>query len=114
MTWPYPGDSPLARARRVAHAYRARLADTNPTACAELDQLLATWGQTWVVPSLANHDLDDWVGPADAAQLAAVDPATLRVWRHRGRLTGRRTHSGWEYRVRDVLELVSTTRHRTR
>lgn len=112
--WPYPGDSPLARARRVAQAYRARYADNDPEGCAQLDALLTSWGQAWIAPTVENHDLDDWVGPAEAADLAAVDPATLRVWRSRGRLHGRPHGRSWEYRVRDVLALVSTVRHRAR
>lgn len=112
--WPYPGDSPLARARRVAQAYRARLQDADPAAAAALDRLMTAWGQGWVTPRAELFDLDDWVGPADAAELAAVDPAQLRVWRHRGRITGRQGPDGWEYQVRDVLALISTVRHRTR
>jgi hypothetical protein len=115
MAWPYPGDSPLARARRVAHAYRAALEHTDPDACAALDQQMTRWGQAWVAPRPELHDLDDWIGPAEAADLAAVGTAQLRVWRHRGRITGRRRASGsWEYQVRDVLALISATRHRTR
>jgi hypothetical protein len=112
--WPYPGDSVLARARRVGQAYRARLHDADPDACAELDRLMAAWGQTWVVPRAQLHDLDDWVGPTEAADLAAVDPAQLRVWRRRGRITGRqRADRSWEYRVRDVMALLADVRHRT-
>lgn len=112
--WPYPGDSPLARARRVTHAYRAALERADPAACAAIDQQMTRWGQTWVAPRPELHDLDDWIGPADAADLAAVDTAQLRVWRHRGRLTGRKVNGRWEYRVRDVLALISTVRHRSR
>jgi hypothetical protein len=115
MTWPYPGDSPLARARRIAHAYRARLRPADPEACAELDDLMARWGETWAVPTIDLHDLDAWLTPAEAADFACVRPAQLRDWRRRGRLTGRQRHDGtWEYQARDVLQLLANTRTRPR
>jgi hypothetical protein len=113
--WPYPGDSPLARARRLAQAYRAALADTDPGACDQLDERARTWGETWIVPAVITHDLDDWLTPTQAADLACVDPAHLRTWRHRGRLTGRqRPDGGWEYQARDILELLTNRRRRPR
>lgn len=112
--WPFPGDSPLARARRVTQAYRAALHDADPGMCGVIDQQMARWGQAWVAPSPEQHDLDDWVGPTEAADLAAVDPAQLRVWRHRGRITGRQRDGRWEYRVRDVMALIAGVRHRSR
>lgn len=117
--WPYPGDGPLARARRVAHAYRARLLVADSEACAGLDTLMRRWGQSWAVPSAASHDLDDWVPPSDAAEIAAVGEATLRQWRLRRRIAGRRGRGPdgrlrWEYRVGDLLALSTSTRTRRR
>jgi hypothetical protein len=111
--WPYPGDSPLARARRVAQAYRAALDTADPDTCRRLDGLARRWGETWAVPSVSVHDLDDWLTPAQAADLACVSTGHLRVWRHRGRLTGRQRLDGtWEYLARDVINLVTATRRR--
>lgn len=112
MTWPYPGDSPLARARRVARAYRQHLYDADPATCATLDARCLDWGEGWVAPSTLRYDLDDWLSVADAADIAAVQPATLRTWRKRGRLTGRHGTDGWRYRARDVLALASQVRRR--
>lgn len=111
--WPYPGDSPLARARRLAGAYRAALQTANPAACTDLDNLAQRWGETWLAPTPARHNLDDWLSPADAADLAAVTTNTLRQWRHRGRLTGRQQPDGtWQYQGREILALLAERRRR--
>lgn len=110
--WPYPGDSPIARARRVAHAYRARLHDINTQACDEMDKRMRDWGQDWVIPRVVAYDPGEWLTPAEAADLAAVDTDTLRQLRRRGRLSGRRNGRSWEYRAADVLALNTTPRRR--
>ena len=112
-SWPYPGDSPLAKARRIARAYREIAARADPEATTELDQRIVGWGEVWIAPRMVRFDLDDWLSPADAADIAAVSIAALRQWRARGRLTGRRTHDGWRYRARDVLALAAEVRRRT-
>lgn len=110
--WPYPGDSPVARARRVAHAYRARLHLADPQQCADLDATMRGWGQTWAVPTVVTYDLDDWLSVAQAAEVGAVSPAMLRVWRHRGRIIGRQQGRVWFYQARDVVALAAEPRHR--
>jgi len=110
--WPYPGDSPVARARRVARAYREVVARLDPDACAELDERLAGWGETWLAPRIVTYDLDDWLSAAQAADVAAVSVACLRQWRGRDRLRGRQVGGRWEYRARDVLTLAAEVRRR--
>lgn len=110
--WPFPGDSELARARRVAREYRQQLHTVNPSVCLAVDRKMAEYGETWVLPRLVVHDLDDWLTVAQACDLAAVKPATLRQWRARGRLTGRTVDGRWEYLAREVLAVVSSVRYR--
>jgi hypothetical protein len=112
-TWPYPGDRPAARARRVAQAYRAALLDHAPGKCAELDDLMRQWGQTWVVPRVVTYHPDDWLSVHQAADLAAVELATLRGLRMRGRLVGRPNGRTWEYQAKDILALNANKRRRT-
>lgn len=117
MAWPYPGDGLLTRARRVAHAYRARLHAADPQACEDLDAAMRRWGQHWAVPSIVAVDPDQWLTPSEAAEIGLVGTATLRVWRARGKLTGRKTtgpNGGirWEYRARDVMALAAESRRR--
>lgn len=111
--YPFPGDSPVARARRIARAYRERLAAVDLHNCAQLDELCVEWGESWVAPRTLRYDLDDWLSPADAADIAALSVASLRKMRGRGRLVGKRTAEGWRYRARDVLALAAEIRSRT-
>lgn len=110
--WPYPGDSPLARARRVARAYREHLHQVDPLRCNEVDEQMAGWGQGWIAPRVLRYELDDWLSLADAADVAAVERGCLRQWRARGKIVGRHTTTGWQYRARDVLRLASEVRRR--
>lgn len=113
MSWPYPGDSPLVRARRVALAYRQRLQQISPQACAELDERMDQLGQGWAIPRPVIADPNAWISSRDAADLAAVAVATLYDLRKSGRLTGRRTKSGrWEYQVREIMALATQPRTR--
>jgi hypothetical protein len=108
--WPYPGDAPTQRARRVAHAYRAALLAADADVCAAIDAQMASMGQHWVVPRVVTYDPDDVLSAADAADVAAVNPATLRKWRERGLLVGVVDRDGWHYRARDVLALAAARR----
>lgn len=112
--WPYPGDGPTARARRVAHAYRATLQNLVPKACQALDDRMRSMGQHWVVPHRVAIEPDEWVSAADAAQLACVKLDAIRQMRHRGRLTGRKLGGRWEYQVRDILNAFAKSRSRNR
>lgn len=115
MTWPYPGDSAIVRARRVALAYRQRLELCAPQDCAELDELMRRYGQNWAVPRPVTTDIEAYIGAADAAELAAISMAQLRAARANGTITGRRNHAGrWEYRVGDILAMGARPRTRGR
>lgn len=113
-TWPYPGDGPLARARRVAHAYRAVLVGIDPDACAALDRNMRRWGQGWAIPRVVTYDPEAMLTPSEAADLLACDPATLRELRARGRLVGVKEGRTWRYRAADVIALTVNPRSRKR
>lgn len=112
--WPYPGDSPNARIRRVAHAYRATLEVYAPLACRDLDQRMIGMGQQWVVPSMITVDPDQWLTPAQAADLLCVEVDSLRQLRRRGLLTGRRNGKHWEYQAREIESAFARPRGRNR
>jgi hypothetical protein len=112
MTYPYRGDSPLVQARRLAHAYRGALLLADQPACQRLDKLAEAWGLTWAVPRAVAYDPDEWLPPADAASVACISTDTLRQLRKRGRITGRKSKNGWEYKVADLWKLAHQPRGR--
>lgn len=113
MTWPYPGDSPVARARRIALAYRqAALGEDPSVAVARLDAKCQEWGEGWVTPKLALFEPDDLITVQQAAELVSVHPDTIGALRRSGRLPGRMINRKWWYLARDVSAVISTTRHR--
>jgi hypothetical protein len=115
MTWPFPGDTKAVRDRKVALAYRQRLEECNPQACADLDEIMRRYGQQWVIPRPVTTDVDAYISAADAADLAAVSMSALRKARCRGKVGGRQDAAGrWEYRVGEILAMGARPRTRTR
>lgn len=112
--WPWIGDSPTVILRRVAGAYRARLAEVDEAGCALLDEQMVKWGQGWVVVRLFTFDLDDWLSASDAAELACVQVRQIARLRRLGRLHGRRVGKRWQYQAREVLAVSTQTRSRRR
>jgi hypothetical protein len=109
---PFPGDSPVAIARRVANAYRSALRLNSRSYCDEIDQQMIGMGQRWVVPQLVTANNDDYVDAEQAADLAGVKMDTIRQWRARGRLHGELTANGWRYLVGDVRAVAEGVRTR--
>lgn len=121
--WPYAGDTPLQRARRLAIAYRQHLRTTNPELCAALDEAARSYGEGWVCESLLTTPDDELLTTAQAAELAGVDIETVRQWRKRGYVSrsGQREHlqvrglseRGWPmFLAAEVREVAETTRRR--
>lgn len=108
--WPWPGDTPLDRARRVARTYRDALRRTDRELCAQLDQRTRDLGQQWIAPTTLAYDLDDQLTADEVAELCQVKPDTVRVWRYRG-LPTVDTPDGRRYRVADVLNYHAQRRH---
>lgn len=86
--WPFPGDGPLVRARRVAQMYRAALGAANPAMRDQCDATAVGYGETWAVPRLVTYDDDDLLKPADAADYLCVSTNALSMLRTRGRIRG--------------------------
>lgn len=112
--WPYPGDSPLVRARRLVHAYRSIAEEADPEGCAEMDARAYAWGESWAVPTLLAVDPDEWLSPAEAANIACVGVETLRQMRRRGVLAGERDGRTYKYRAGDIYSLSTAIRGRNR
>lgn len=110
--WPFPGDPPLVRARKLLHSCRALLHAANPALGQQFDEMALSFGETWAVPRVLTVCDDDWLTPAQAADLLCVSTARIRGLRLAGRLPGVRGRDGWRYRVADLRALQTQTRRR--
>lgn len=109
--WPWPADTALDRARRVAQLYRVSLAAVDPERCETLDQQVARFGQGWAVPSVSTHEDDDLLTAELAADAVHVKTRTIYAWRQDG-LPVVATPDGPRYRVRDIREFIAERRRR--
>lgn len=103
--WPFPGDSPLARARRIAHMYRSQLRAINQDNCDRLDHTAVGFGETWIVERPVIYQDDDLLGPRDAADYLCLSTDAVRVLRARGRLTGYSIDGVYHYKFADLRQL---------
>jgi hypothetical protein len=104
-------DSPLDRSRIVARSYREALRMNFPELCARIDEHMLGLGQTWVVPQIAQYELDDLLTAQQAADYCGIEKQTLQVWKSRG-LTVIETVDGRRYRVADLLAYQAERRVR--
>ncbi|MEU5258976.1 hypothetical protein [Amycolatopsis sp. NPDC021455] len=108
-TWPWPADTVLERARRVAQIYRHHLLRVDPDVCADLDAAMAAMGQPWVVPSRSTYVDTDLLTADLAAAEMRVARRTIYAWREQG-LRVIATPDGPRYRVDDLRQFVSERR----
>lgn len=78
--WPWPGDTPLDRARRVALSYRHALQGLDGDMCGDIDQQMENWGELWAVPRVELVDLDEWVTIDVAAQHVGLTAKAVYNW----------------------------------
>lgn len=78
--WPWPGESPLDRARRIAISYRTHLHAKAPQVCAELDRAAVAVGEGWIAPHLVAHEPTDPLTTSQAAEMAGVSVWLVRRW----------------------------------
>lgn len=86
--WPWPEDDRFERRTRVARMYRDRLADLDATACAELDEIMNAYGQSWIIdgPYIPPETL---LTEQQVAEWADVSRRTVQKWVERGHLERR-------------------------
>jgi hypothetical protein len=113
LSWPWPADSPLDRARRVARSYRELLLAQLPDACRALDEEMIRRGQGWVLPQVDQYDPSELLTADEAALFCNVEKKTLYEWRRRGlKITA--TPDGTRYKVADLVEYQALRRTRRR
>lgn len=79
-SWPYPGDTAVLRARRIALAYREHLRNINPELCSVIDDTMRSYGQDWVSPEVYQFEPGQPLTTAQAAALVSVRVETIRQW----------------------------------
>ncbi len=113
--WPFPGDSPVARARKMALAFRAALEEVKPELVEDLDDRFLQWGERWHTSRPAPYEPDEWIPTKEAADLINLSVGALSSLRVSGRIKGRLRRPrgrGFEFKVADVLELSTKLRGR--
>jgi hypothetical protein len=78
--WPYPGDTQLDIARRIAGVYREHLHTANRAVCDALDAAMRAYGQLWMFPQPVLVDDTDAITTAQAAALVSRSQAAIRRW----------------------------------
>ena len=114
--WPWPGDTTRDRARRIANSLLSLVPEQQRDAIVSQAH---RYGETWLGHDEVTADPDSYVSGADAADLVAVSPATIRQWaatEHPG-VPGRMLLPRGPFRqrertylVRDVLSAAGTVR----
>lgn len=107
--WPWPKDTALIRARRVAQSYRDALNEIDPRRCQALDEQMRCYGQRWVAPTVAVYSEDDYLSAEHVADYAGVNLATVYTWRWRG-MPSMRTNEGIRFRFADVTAWIAGQR----
>jgi hypothetical protein len=124
--WPFPADTTLERARRIARSYRDALMNFAPEHCRSLDERAVQVGQAWVCPTqlsaaAAEEALDSVMGPKDIAVLLGVPAATIYGWASKGLLVRATEDADGKalspssppmYRVKDVVDVGNRRRVR--
>jgi hypothetical protein len=78
--WPWPVDTPLDRARKIATMYRRHLATAAPAVCATVDEAAREFGETWMLEREDLVDADRELTTAEAAELVQVPIRRIREW----------------------------------
>lgn len=94
--WPWIGDTPEDKAKRIALSYRQLVFDISQGAIDDpagelhrLDEHWATYGHYWPRPGAVPVDADEWLCAADLAHLIHKAPTDIYRWAARGRIQQR-------------------------
>ncbi len=113
-SWPFPGEAPVARARRVALAYRSALQQHAPDVAASIDDIMSRWGETWATPRVITYGPDSMLSATEAGDVLCISAAAVHNLRRAGRLAGIKDASGrWHYRASNVTRLSAEPRRRS-
>lgn len=138
--WPYPGDAPIVRARKVALSYRTqaleyeriiaryqeltkdvdadKLPEPAQIGVADLDSKFIEWGERWHAEIDITYGPEDEVKAKIAGPLIGISGRSIGAMRARGRIKGRWNkpkgdNGHYLYKVADVWELSTKLRGRS-
>lgn len=117
--WPWPGDGPADRAKRVALSYRHLLVQIvggdvfDPSLALEaLDGRWAELGAGWVKPTDSPLRLDDWLTAQEMADLFHISAKQVYMWGYRSHIEVIESNGEKRYRVGDVVDYERQRRGR--
>jgi hypothetical protein len=113
VPWPFPGDTELDKARRIAQDYRRELARLDPDLCARMDDAARRLGQRWIAPDHTTLDLEAKYPAVQMVTYLAGDVTydQLRKWGSRGKIPRYHDDNGHTvYRVGDILDHLADQR----
>ena len=111
--WPFPEDTPLERARRIAQSFRSALLSVAPDLCAQLEQRAVDLGQHWVRPmEMSVADLDELLSAEQLGEMFTIAPRLVRLWGYRGHIERLGEDGKPLYRLRDVIDHMARTRQK--
>lgn len=108
--WPYPADTPLERARKIAQSYRRALLNVDPAECMKMDDRATAVGQKWIKPVEVEGDLDTLMSATQVADMFGLDARTVRQWGIRGHIERLQSDGKPVYLLRDVIDYMAATR----
>jgi hypothetical protein len=111
--WPFPADTAVERARRIAQSYRHALMSFDADLCRQLDEKAVELGQGWVRPLETDlADLDEALTAEQIGAILGVSPRTVRMWGYRGHIERLDDDGKPRFRFRDVLDYLARTRQK--
>lgn len=78
--WPWPVDTPVDKARKIAVMYRRHLLTVAPAVCATVDDTARAFGETWLLEREDLVEPDRELTTAQAAELVGVPVERIRKW----------------------------------
>jgi hypothetical protein len=88
-SWPHPEDDRFTRRTKVARYYRDVLLNIDAAACAEVDEVMAMYGQQWVFRGYEDFEADELLTIDQVAEWADVSRNTVSQWITRGHVERR-------------------------
>lgn len=108
--WPYPQDTALDRARRIAWSYREALRTHDPAMCELLDNRARRFGETWVVPVETDAQPEKFYSAVEIAKILHIQADRVRQWGSRKQVPTIHGDGVTLYKLADCIERLAQAR----